>query len=200
MTKKIGITGGIGSGKSTVCSVFRILGVPVFEADVIAKDLYRTNHTIRIELIRLFGADIYTSDGMINRAKLSAIIFSNDFYLQKINELIHPVVRDEFQLWLKKNNDCSYVIHEAAILFESGLYTMMDYNILVTAPEEQRIERVAARDGISSQMIRERMKRQWPEEKKMDLADKVLVNDNKWLLIPEIIEMNFKLKEYGSIW
>jgi dephospho-CoA kinase len=200
MTLIVGITGGIGSGKSTVCRIFQLLGVPVFEADAVAKNLYHSNPEIKSGLIRLFGKDIYTTNDQLDRKKLASIIFTNEIHLAQVNELVHPVVRKEFKSWLELYKNAPYIIHEAAILFESGFYKLMDYTLLVTAPEKQRVARVVARDGVSEQMVRERMQKQWSEEKKQLLASKILVNDNKNLMIPEIIQIDKNLKEHGKIW
>jgi len=198
MPIKVGITGGIGSGKSTICEVFKIFGVPVFEADIVAKQLQNTNQKIRKGLINLFGEDIYTHEGIVDRKKLASIIFDDDFQISKINELIHPFVLEEFENWLKKQNS-AYIVHEAAILFESGFYKMMDFTILVSAPEEQRVERIMKRDGVNREIITQRIKKQWDEEKKQKLASFVIHNDNKNLIIPEIISIDKNLKEYGKI-
>jgi len=199
MAITVGITGGIGSGKSTICNIFRLLGAPVFVADVVAKELTNTSPEIKSGLIDLFGSDIYTPNGTINRKKLAGIIFNDKIQLQKVNELIHPVVRAEFLKWAQQQ-DAPYVIHEAAILFESGFYKMMDFTILVSAPEEMRIERVSLRDGSSAEEVKERMSKQWNDEQKRKLASIELVNDNRELLIPRIIEIDKQLKEYGKIW
>ncbi len=199
MTIKVGITGGIGSGKTTVCHIFRLLGVPVFEADTVAKNLYDTNSELKSGLIKLFGEDIYQPDDILNRKKLGALIFSNDLHLKKVNELVHPAVREEFEKWLKIHKNSPYIIHEAAILFESGFYKLMDFSIIVTAPENERIKRVMLRDGVTETMVRNRMAKQWSEEKKQKLADLVLQNDNKNLIIPEIIKTDKNLRDYGKI-
>ena len=200
MTLIVGITGGIGSGKSTVCRIFQLLGVPVFEADAVAKNLYDSNPEIKAGLIRLFGEEIYTEDGLLDRKKLASVIFTNEIHLAQVNELVHPVVRAAFENWLKMHENVPYIIHEAAILFESGFYKMMNFTILVSAPEEQRIARVVARDGVTEQLVRKRIQKQWSEEKKQKLAGKTLVNDNKNLIIPEIIQIDKNLKEHGTIW
>jgi dephospho-CoA kinase len=199
MTIKVGITGGIGSGKSTVCKIFELLGVPVFEADVVAKQLLNSHPEIKTGLIHLFGETIYTPDGAINRKRLASIIFNNEIQLAKMNKLVHPVVREEFNKWVKKQKS-PYIIHEAAILFESGFYKMMDFTILVSAPKKQKIERVMKRDGVSEELVLERMNKQWTDEEKRKLAGIEIMNDNKRLIIPEIIETDKKLKEYGKIW
>ncbi|MCD6355320.1 MAG: dephospho-CoA kinase [Prolixibacteraceae bacterium] len=199
MALKVGITGGIGSGKTTICRVFQLLGIPVFEADNVAKELLNSNREIKKSLIRLFGKDIYNSYGEINRKMLASIIFNDDIQLNKVNNLIHPAVKQEFSKWLEMQNT-PYVIHEAAILFESGFYKMMDFTILVSAPEEERLARVMKRDDISAKLVKERMARQWPEEKKRELATVEICNDNTNLLIPEIIKTDKRLREYGKIW
>ena len=199
MTLKIGITGGIGSGKSIICSIFKLLGVPVFEADMVAKQLLQTHPKIRKGLIHLFGEGIYLDDDTVDRKKLAAIIFNNDVQLSKMNELVHPVVRSEFHEWVKQQNT-PYVIHEAAILFESGFYKLMNFTILVSAPEEERIQRVVKRDGVSEKQVRERLAKQWSDAEKRKLADKEIVNDNNNPVLPEIIQIDKRLREHGKIW
>ncbi|MDX8341281.1 dephospho-CoA kinase [Draconibacterium sp. IB214405] len=199
MALKIGITGGIGSGKSMICQVFKLIGAPVFEADVWAKELVNSHEKIKSGLIDWYGSDIYTQNGTIDRKKLAGIIFTNEEELQKVNNLIHPVVREEFQYWAEKQTS-PYVIHEAAILFESGFYKMMDYTILVTAPEEMRIQRVSSRDGSDEQAVKERIQKQWDDDKKRPLATLEIINDNKTLIIPQIIKIDKQLKEHGKIW
>jgi len=196
----VGITGGIGSGKSTVCKIFELLKVPVFEADTTAKQLLNTEPKIKTNLIHLFGENIYTENGTVNRKKLAEIIFNDEIQLKKINDLVHPVVREKFKKWVTKNEQHPYVIHEAAILFESGFYKMMDYTILVSAPREQRIKWVMERDGVSRQQVEGRMKNQFSEDKKQKLANIVLWNDNQSLLIPKIVEIDKNIREYGKIW
>ena len=199
MALAIGITGGIGSGKSTVCKIFKLLGVPVFEADLVAKALINSDAEIRNGLIQFFGKDIYSSDNKINRKMLANLIFNDDLLMEKVNRLVHPAVRNKYLIWIKQQNSI-YVIHEAAILFESGFYKMTDYSILVSAPEDMRIERVTHRDNIDLEMIKSRMLKQWTDEEKRKLASFELVNDNKKLLIPQILEIDKKLKTHGKIW
>lgn len=199
MVLTIGITGGIGSGKSTVCSIFKLLGTPVFEADKVAKDLMNSNIELKANLVHLFGEGIYTRDSVVDRKKLAKIIFNDHLQLQKINALVHPAVRNEFKNWKLKQKS-SYVIHEAAILFESGFYKMMDYTILVSAPEQQRIERVIKRDKITEKEVRDRISKQWPDEQKRELASFEIKNNNEDLIIPQIIKIDNQLKKYGKIW
>ncbi len=200
MALVVGITGGIGSGKSTVCNVFRMLGIPVFEADASARELMDSETTIKNPLTELFGAGIYTPLGNLNRQLLAGKIFTNNNLRIKVNELVHPVVRRKFYEFLEQNEVFPYVIYEAAILFEGGFHEKMNFSILVAAPEEQRIARVMERNGLTEQSVRERMKSQWPEDKKRELADLCLENDNKHMILPEIIRIDRKLKTDGTIW
>jgi dephospho-CoA kinase len=199
MALKIGVTGGIGSGKSTVCLIFKMLGIPVFEADLVAKKLINSNEEIRAGLLLLFGNKIYDDNNLLNRKMLADLIFNDDNLLEKVNNLVHPAVRNDFIHWVEKQN-ADYVIHEAAILFESGFYKMMDFTVLVSAPKEMRIKRVVERDNIKAEMVESRIKKQWPDEEKRKLASIELVNDNQNLLIPKILEIDNKLKTDGKIW
>lgn len=199
MALKIGITGGIGSGKSSVCKVFNVLGAPVFEADAVARELMETDVELRNGLIDLFGADIYSPNGTLDRKKLAGLIFNDDLKLKKVNELVHPAVRAYFLKWAD-NQNVPYVIHEAAILFESGFYKMMDYTILVSAPEEERIQRVSRRDGATEQQVRERMQMQWSDAEKRKLATLEIKNADPDLILPGIIKIDKQLRENGKIW
>ncbi|HAQ21795.1 MAG TPA: dephospho-CoA kinase [Prolixibacteraceae bacterium] len=193
---KVGITGGIGSGKSTVCKVFRVLGIPVFEADSTAKQLMNTDPSLREQLIQLFGPAVYLPNLTIDRKYLAGIVFSNAPLLRKLNEIVHPAVRKAFDEWFLIQHS-PYVIHEAAILFESGFYKLMDKTIMVVTNENERIERVVKRDQITAEMVRQRMKNQWSDEKKIKLADFVIGNNDNELIIPQIIEIDKKLKANG---
>ena len=198
MVLKVGITGGIGSGKSLVCKLFKILKVPVFEADLVAKDLLDHNGTIKNELIHLFGREICTAEQTIDRKKLASIIFNDNLALQKVNSIIHPKVKDSFFEWVA-NQDTPYILHEAAILFESGFYRLMDFNILITADRELRISRVMKRDGVDREEVLKRMRQQWPDEEKERLAQVIIRNENE-LIIPKVLEIDKKLKDHGKIW
>jgi dephospho-CoA kinase len=199
MTLTVGITGGIGSGKSTICKIFRLLNVPVFEADLEAKKLIHSNSVIKAGLIDLFGEAIYTADGTVDRKELAKLIFNDENQLAKVNKLVHPLIRAEFKSWLEKQS-APYIIHEAAILFESGFYKMMDYTILVSAPENIRIERVSKRDNVTREQVKERIQKQWTDQHKRELATLEIKNDNKELIIPQIIEIDKQIKEYGKVW
>ncbi len=198
MTITVGITGGIGSGKSTVCEIFKILGIPVFEADKVARNLMNENSEIRQNLGEWFGSEIY-SGNQLNRKLLAELIFNDNSLLTKVNSLVHPIVRAEFEKWKNKQKTV-YSVYEAAILFESGFYKLMDFTILITAPEQIRINRVMKRDNLSPGQVVARIKNQWPDDEKRKFATTVIINDNKNLIIPQITEIDKKLKEDGKIW
>ena len=193
---KVGITGGIGSGKSTVCRVFSVLGIPVFESDKIARELMNTDTEIKQQLVDLFGTAVYLPDHTINRKYLAGIVFNNPSLLAQLNTIVHPVVRKTFFDWCEKQQT-PYIIHEAAILFESGFYKMMDKTITVITSEHERIQRVMKRDGITLEMVNERIKNQWNDQQRMELADFVIGNNDDELVIPQVIEIDKKLRAYG---
>lgn len=193
---KVGITGGIGSGKTTVCKVFRVLGIPVFEADTTAKQLMNTDAELRKKLIGLFGTAVYQPDQTIDRKYLAGIVFTNPSLLAQLNELVHPVVRKAFEEWYLIQHS-PYVLHEAAILFESGFYRMMDKTITVVTSEKQRIERVVKRDRLTVELVKQRMKNQWSDDEKIKLADFVIGNNDRELIIPQIVEIDKKIRAHG---
>ena len=185
--KKIGITGGIGSGKTYVASVFQSLGIPIFNADIQAKKIMTSSE----KLIKLakeeFGNDIYKGSDL-NKEKLASIVFSNSDKLQKLNSLVHPIVKEEFNNWCKKQTS-PYVIKEAAILFESNSHIGLDAVICVSAPLELRIERLLNRDDYSEKEIKKRIENQISQEEKEKLSDYIILNDEKELLLPKIIKI-----------
>lgn len=187
---KIGITGGIGSGKTTVCKVFELLGVPVFYADDVAKSIMYTDPILKSGVLDAFGENSYTQSGELNRSYISSIVFNDKHELEKLNSLIHPAVFRAFDNWVLSQKEVSYVIKEAALLYESEAYKMCDQSILVISPIETRISRVKARDGISAEDIQLRMNRQFSDEQKMKFADHILNNNEKQLLIPQIIQLH----------
>lgn len=195
---RIGITGGIGSGKTTVCKVFELLGIPVFYADSIAKSIMHTDAELKDQIIRVFGKDSYSENGDLNRAYISSIVFKDEAELQKLNSLVHPAVFRAFDLWVSEQVNVPYVMKEAALLFESDSYKMCDQTILVLAPEEIRIARVTERDMISEDEVKLRMKKQWPDAEKQKLANYILRNDESHLLIPEIIDLHRQFIETAS--
>ncbi len=183
---RVGLTGGIGSGKSVVAMVFSHLGVPVYQADYEAKKLYAKPEVLE-KIASLFGDAVIDKNGLLDRAKLASVVFSDPSKLEQLNSLIHPLVEAHFMQWLTTCMDAPYIIHEAAILFESGLYTKFDKIIAVTAPQELCIQRVMKRDGVTAGQVLQRIKNQWDQEKKAEKSDFVLINDGKQLLLPQII-------------
>jgi dephospho-CoA kinase len=177
---KVGVTGGIGSGKTTVCKLIEKMGFPVFYADVEAKNLMRFNKNIVNGVIRLFGEAAYQGNEL-NRAHLAQIVFNNPSLLNELNKIIHPEVRLAFDNFALKNEHRKLVFNEAAILFETGAYKNFDATILVTASSENRILRVGDRDQMPREKILERMDNQWSDEKKIPLASYVILNDHEAL-------------------
>ena len=189
--KRIGITGGIGSGKTYVASVFQSLGIPIFNADIQAKKIMTSSRKL-IKLVKEeFGNDIY-KDSDLNKEKLASIVFSDSDKLQKLNSLVHPIVKEEFNNWYKKQTS-PYVIKEAAILFESNSHIGLDAVICVSAPLELRMKRLLNRDNYSEKEIKKRIENQISQEEKQKLSDYIIVNDEKELLLPKIIRIHKEL-------
>lgn len=188
---KVGLTGNIGSGKSMVAQIFEILGVPVFHADVEAKKILDYPHT-QSELINIFGPSII-SDGQVNRKELARIAFNNKKALDELNSIIHPKVRQQLSEWFSEQQHLPMAIEEAAIIFESGVQNSFDKVITVSCPDAIAIQRVMRRDGIDHNEVLSRMANQWSREKKEELADYVIVNDEIKLLFPQVIEVQKKI-------
>ena len=176
MTKIIGLTGGIGSGKTTIANYFKEMGVPVYIADDEARKLMQSKFIIE-EIKKTFG-DFLFEDDILNRAKLAEIVFNNSSKLDQLNAIVHPAVKKDFKAWLEANKNYAYVIYEAAILFESGRYKDCDIVITVTAPEETRIERVIKRDKTNREQVLDRMKMQWKDEERISKSNFIILNDN----------------------
>jgi len=192
-----GITCGIGSGKSTICDIFKVLGVQVFHADNVARDLQQTENKIRSGLIDLFGSSIYSQEGMLDRKTLAGLIFNNTALMKEVSRIIHPVVRENFLSWADKHHDEDYILYEAAILFETGFYKDLDYNILVVADENIRIKRVMKRDKISANSVMERINNQMQDEEKIRMADFIIDNNERILVIPQVIKLNDLFRKHG---
>ena len=172
--KIIGLTGGIGSGKTTVAKLFKELGVPVYNSDLRGKKLMKNSKEIRTAVIDLLGKDSYVLE-RLNKKYIADKVFSNKELLQKLNSIVHPAVRKDFMRWAKKKKT-PYVIQEAAILFENGSYNNFDKIILVKAPKDVRLERIIARDNGSKEEILARMENQWDDSKKIPLSDYIIEN------------------------
>jgi len=194
---KIGLTGGIGSGKSIVGKAFEMMGVPVYVADVEAKKIMVSDPEVRRLLISRFGDQIYDSNLNINRKLLAEIVFNYSEALKDINSIVHPAVRADFKRWSELYSQSSYVIQESAILFDTGLYRNFDKIITVAAEEEIRIQRVVERDSTSRELIADRMRNQFSESERIAKADFVIYNNTE-LILPQIDLINKKIRLLSS--
>ena len=187
---KIGITGGIGSGKTFICQLFKALAVPVYNADDEAKKLMNTDLRIRESLIATFGEATYM-DGMLDRAFLAQQIFSDKEKLELVNGIVHPIVIQAAKDWAEQQK-ARYSLKEAALLFESGSYKDLDYTILVTAPLSVRVQRVMERDGVTEEQVMERISKQLTDEEKIKMADFIIINDGITPLLPQVWSLHQK--------
>ncbi len=187
---KIGLTGGIGSGKTTVAKVFETLGIPVYYADDKARYLMNTNPELKISLIQHFGKEVY-KDGKLDRKYLASVVFNNKEKLELLNSLTHPVTISDAEDWMNKQTS-PYTIKEAALLFESGAAEKLDYIIGVYAPQHIRVKRVMDRDNLPVEEVMKRISRQIDEEMKMKLCNFVIINNDQQLVIPQVLELHKK--------
>ncbi len=188
---KIGLTGGIGTGKSVIAEIFTSLGIPVFYADQEAKKAYRDPDVLK-KIKALFGEIVFDHQ-QVNFIKLSNLIFSEKIKLEKLNNIIHPLVFNKFKQWISWNNAAPYVIMESAILFETGYDSLFEKIIVVTAPAELCIERVMKRDSIDRDMVLKRMSNQFPNEVKAERSDFCIQNNNIDILTPQVLSIHKKL-------
>lgn len=186
---KVGLTGGIGSGKTTVAKIFETLGIPVYYADNIAKYLMENDAAIQQSIIQNFGKESYTVEGKVNRTHLSHIVFCDHKQLERLNAIIHPVVIQHGIEWMQQQQT-PYTIKEAALIFESGSQANLDYIIGVYAPQALRIQRVMQRDHIDRNKVLHRMQNQIDEDIKMRLCDKAIINDNQIPLIDQVLKLH----------
>lgn len=189
---KVGITGGIGSGKSFIAKIFKAMGIPFYDADKEAKLIMTKSDLVRNGLIEAFGNEVYFEDGSLNRKWLSSQVFQNEEKLILLNNIVHPVVIQDAVDWSNAQT-AIYNLKEAALLFESGSYKTLDFTILVVALEEVRIDRVMKRDGITREEVIHRINKQMPEDEKRKLADFIIVNDGVEPLLPQIYEIHKQL-------
>ncbi|MEM1359985.1 MAG: dephospho-CoA kinase [Bacteroidota bacterium] len=203
---RVGLTGNIGSGKSTVARLFEQLGIPAYYADQRAKQLMVTNEVLRNEITAAFGAEAYVqqpgtngemSKGSytLNRAFLAEQVFGNDQQLQLLNGLVHPAVAQDALQWHNSQENVAYTLYEAAITFETGGYKVLDKVIVVSAPEEIRLRRVMKRDGVQAAQVKARMDKQWPEARKIEMADFVIDNSGDQLLMSQVLAVHRQLLE-----
>nr|WP_199159159.1 dephospho-CoA kinase [Pedobacter sp. ASV2] len=188
---KVGITGGIGSGKTTVCKVFEVLGIPVFYADTVAKEIM-VKDSILVEGIKnTFGQESYFEDGTLNNKHIAAIVFNNETELTKLNALVHPAVFRAFDEWENQiDQTVPYTLKEAALLFESGSYKMCDTSILVTAPINVKVSRVMQRDNVSAEQVKARMDKQFSDEQKRKMANHFIINNEENGIIEQVLALH----------
>jgi len=192
----IGLTGGIGSGKSTVAQIFEVLGIPVYYADVEAKRLMNEDSQVKSAIIKTFGDQAYTQN-MLNRKYISSIVFSDPASLEQLNAIVHPATKKDSGNWMHQQKT-PYAIHEAALIFEAKVADGLDHVIGVSAPKELRIKRAMQRDNASYEEVLQRLNRQLDEETKMSKCDFVLVNDERQLLIPQVVALHEKLVQLSK--
>jgi dephospho-CoA kinase len=185
---KLGITGGIGSGKTSVCKVFSVLGIPYFSADPEAREIMDNDKTIIRRINSITGRELY-HDGTLDRKGLATLIFKDYSLLERVNSLVHPVVIDHFRKW-ELQQDAPYVIFEAAILFESGASKLVDRIATVAAPVEERIERVIIRNNITREQVMDRIRNQMDEDSRIKLSDYVINNSENDMIIPAILSIH----------
>lgn len=192
--KVVGLTGGIGSGKTTVANFFHDLGVPVYIADEEAKKLMNVSTSLKEEIIALFGEQAYKKNHL-DRKFIASLVFGNKEKLESLNALVHPEVTRHFNQW-KQKQTAPYLLYEAAILFEKGGYKKCDFNILVTANHSEKIKRLVQRDNSTIEEIAARMSHQWPDEKKLKLADFIIENKDFSTTREQVQKIhNYLLKE-----
>lgn len=188
---KVGITGGIGSGKTTVCRLFSMLGIPDFNADEESKKILDSDNDVVTRVKKLLG-DVY-KNGIADRKKIASIVFSDKQKLERLNAILHPAVIQAFEKWTTQQKKVPYVLKEAALIFEASSHTGLDKVIVVTAPEDQRLKRIMSRDKSTEEAVRSRMQHQLSEEEKISRADFVIVNDGKHSLIEQVMEIHQSL-------
>jgi dephospho-CoA kinase len=191
---KLGVTGGIGSGKTSVCRVFNVLGIPVFSADPEAKEIMDNDKGIIRRINSIAGKDLYIN-GSLNRRELATLIFNDKTLLKEVNSLVHPVVLDRFKRW-EMDQTAPYVILEAAILFESGGSKLVDRIATVVAPMEERVERVINRNSLSREQILERIRNQMDDDSRIKLSDYVINNSENDMIIPAILKIHEQILTY----
>jgi len=186
---KIGVTGGIGSGKTIVTKFFSLLGIPVYDADTRAKFLMAHDQLLKVELIKLFGKECFENNEL-NRKFIANQVFNNLEKLTQLNSLVHPAVGRDFENWCSQYQDLPFVVKEAALMFESDAYKQLDKIIAVFAPEEIRVQRVLMRDKHRSiEDVKAIIANQFPEDRKIALADYIIYNDDKQMVVPQILNI-----------
>ncbi|MEM7105121.1 MAG: dephospho-CoA kinase [Bacteroidota bacterium] len=195
---KVGITGGIGSGKTTICKLFEVLRIPIYYADIRAKALMTEDPELVKRIKEKFGEKTYWTDGSLDRKYLASIIFKDKEKLRELNELVHPAVFRDAEKWQSQQKDVPYTLREAAIAFESGSYKFLDKMITVFAPEEIRIDRVIKRDFTNRSEVLSRIAKQMPELEKIKRSDFVIINDGEHSLVSQVLDIHDQLKRING--
>ncbi|OFY87951.1 MAG: dephospho-CoA kinase [Bacteroidetes bacterium RIFCSPLOWO2_12_FULL_35_15] len=190
---KIGITGGIGSGKTTVCRLFELLGAHIFNADLEAKKMLDNDPEVKDAVLNKFGSAIIDNTGIIDKKKLGTLVFNDKEKLEELNSIVHPAVAKHFEDWCLQQKSSNYILQEAAILFESGAFKQVEKVITVVAPLELKIKRAMQRDAVSREQVEERIKNQMSEDEKIKRSQFIIYNDEQQLLIPQVIAIHEQL-------
>jgi dephospho-CoA kinase len=193
---RVGLTGGIGSGKTTVAQIFEVLSIPVYYADSAARDLMNKDPELKKKIISSFGPDAY-KNGELNRAYLGSVVFRDSEKLSLLNSIVHPVTIRDSENWMK-NQKTPYAVKEAALIFEAGIEKYLDYVIGVTAPESIRIQRVVERDHVPMQKVLDRLQHQMDEKEKISRCDFVIQNDGIHPILPQVLAIHEKLMQVGK--
>lgn len=197
--RKVGITGGIGSGKSTACRIFEALGIPIYDADTQAKKIMFTDISVKRKVRELLGKDAYFKNGKLNKTFIASKIFTDKTLLQKVNDIVHPAVHNDSLRWMehyKNNKEIPYLMKEAALLIESGTYKALDKLIVVTCPEETRINRVMKRDKLTYEEVKTKVDSQMLESDKIRYADFIIKNDGEESLIKQVWQIHRELTKF----
>ncbi|MFO8054092.1 MAG: dephospho-CoA kinase [Bacteroidales bacterium] len=193
---KLGLTGGYGSGKSTIAKAIEAMGFPVFYADQRAKQLYKRKD-VKAQIRGVLGDHVFDDHGHIDKKKLASTVFYDAQKLTRVNAILHPKVAEDFEQWLEQQSH-KLVFHEAALLFEAGFQAKFDYVVTVSAPEELCVERVVRRDGVSREQVMQRMKYQYSDQKKRELADFIIENDQRSMVLPQLLELIEEWEVFGN--
>lgn len=196
---RVGITGNMGSGKTTVCKIFELLGIPVYYADDRAKEILQSDPEVIKQVKDLLGDDVYDAQNVLDKKRVAAVVFNEPEFLDKYNAIIHPAVLRDSEKWMSRHLSFPYVIKEAALLFEAGGHKQLDKVICVTAPMALRIQRIQIRDKISVEDIRARLRNQMSEAEKVELSDFIIYNDGNTPLIRQVLNIHEKLLEMNRM-
>lgn len=195
---RVGITGGIGSGKTTICQLFELLNVPVYYADDRAKWLINNDPNVKSKIVKAFGTEAYLPKGDYNRKYISGLVFNDGTLLNQLNAIVHPAVFKDAEHWQRQHENSAYTLREAALLFESGSYLSLDRILFVYCPKAIRLERVVKRDDVTAEEVQSRMAKQWDDDKKQKMSDDIIVNDGSRSIIDQVLSLHNNYLELGS--